>query len=316
MKKLTIILTAFLLLFGLSISAQDLNDAGKAYNEGIEFAKENNTMEAIAAYQECADISKELGDVGEGLKVKAETQISSLYLKLGLDSYKAKEYDTAISLFTVSGEYADKVNKPKSAAKARTYIAATYTAKGNAAVKEKKYEDALANFSKGLEYNPKYFKAYYGMAICYSKQDESTKMEEAVNKVVELGGEDKVVEKAKTLAANHYLNLSGTCIQKESYNEASMMAKKCIEFNPMESTAYYYQALANNNLGNFDQAIAAIQTGMKAEQEDKSNLYFELGRAYEGKGETVQACDAYKGVVSGPNVTAANYQRTTVLSCN
>ena len=217
---------------------------------------------------------------------------------------------------TLSGEYADKISKPKSAAKARTYIAATYTAKGNADVKANKYDDALANFSKGLEYNPKYFKAYYGMAICYNKKDESAEMENAVKKVIELGGDDKVVEKAKTLAANHYLNLSGTCIQKESYNEASMMAKKRIEYNAMEATAYYYQALANNNLGNFDQAISAIQTGMKAEQEDKSNLYFELGRAHEGKGETEKACEAYKGVVSGPNVTAANYQRTTVLSCN
>ena len=92
MKKLSIIITTFLFIFGMSLTAQDLNDAGKAYNEGITLAKENKTMEAIAAYQECADISKELGDVGEGLKIKAETQISSLYLKLGLDAYKAKEY--------------------------------------------------------------------------------------------------------------------------------------------------------------------------------------------------------------------------------
>lgn len=315
MKKLTIIITALFLVFGLSISAQDLNDAGKAYNEGIAFAKENKTMEAITAYQECADISRELGDVGEGLKVKAETQISSLYLKLGLDSYKAKEYDTAISLFALSSEYAKKVNKPKSAAKAKNYIAATYTAKGNGMIKGKNYEGALEDFTKALEYNPKYFKAFYGMAICYNKQDESQLMEDAVNKVVALGGDDKVVAKAQTLAANHYLNLSGTCIQKESFEEASMMAKKCIEYNAGEGTAYYYLALSNNNLGNYDQAIAAIQTGMKAE-EDKSNLYFELGRAHEGKGETEKACEAYQNVSSGPNVDAANYQRTTVLNCN
>ena len=94
------------------------------------------------------------------------------------------------------------------------------------------------------------------------------------------------------------------------------MAKKCLEYNYLETTAYYYQALSNNNLENWDEAISAAELGVKAEKEDKSNLYFELGRAYEGKGDATKACDAYKGVTSGPNVDAANYQRATVLSCN
>jgi tetratricopeptide (TPR) repeat protein len=316
MKKLTIIITAFLFVFTLGLTAQDLNKAGKAYNEGISFAKENQTIEAIASYQKCADICAELGEVGEGLKTKAETQITSLYLKLGIDAYKSKEYDTAVALFKRSGEYAELINNPKSASKANSYIAATYTADGNNLIKEKKYEPAVESFTAALEYKPKYHKAYYGMAISYSKLENTEKMEEAVKKVIEYGGDDDDVEKAKTLAANHYLNLSGLCIQKESYNEANMMAKKCIEYNYLEGTAYYYQALASNNLGNFDEAIKAAETGMKAEQEDKSNLYFELGRAYEGKGDTEKACDAYKNVSSGPNVDAANYQRTQVLSCN
>ena len=65
MKKLTIVLTVFFLVFTMGLSAQDLNDAGKAYNQGIELTKENKTMEAIEKYQKCADIASELGDVGE-----------------------------------------------------------------------------------------------------------------------------------------------------------------------------------------------------------------------------------------------------------
>ena len=102
MKKLTIVLTGLVMMFALGLNAQDLNDAGKAYNKGIELAKDNKTMEAIKSYQKCADISAELGDVGEGLKNKAESQISSLYMKLGIDAYKAKDQDTAIALFKLS----------------------------------------------------------------------------------------------------------------------------------------------------------------------------------------------------------------------
>lgn len=315
MKKLTILITAFIISLSAGLTAQDLNDAGEAYNDAIALTKENKTMEAIQSFQESADICSELGEVGEGLKIKAETQIASLYMKLGIDAYKAKEFDTAISLFGSSQQYAYNVGKADLADKAAGYIATTYAALGNGLYKEKSYEQALTKFDKAIEYKPEYFKAYYGKAICYNKLDNTEGLEEAVNKVIEYGGDDKTVEKAKTLAANYFLNLSGKALQKESYREAAMMAKKCIEYNYLEATAYYYQALSNNSLGNWDEAISAAETGMKAEKGDKSNLYFELGRAFEGKGNVEKACEAYGNVTGGPNMDAANYQRKTVLNC-
>ena len=316
MKKLTIVLSILLITVSQSLTAQDLNDAGKAYNKGISLTKENNQIEAIESYQECAEICEKLGEVGEGLMLKAEKQISSLYMKLGIDAFKVKDYDTAVSYFALSSSYAEKTRNADNIKKARNYTATSYTAKGNALYKEKKYEDAIGFFHTALEFNSEYLKAYYGLALCYNKTGNTVGLEESVNKVIELGGEDKNVKKAKTLAANYFLKLSGEALQAESFNEAAMMAKKTIEYNYMESTAYYYQALANNNLENWDEAIAAVQTGMKAEQEDKSNLFFELGRAYEGKGDITKACESYGKVSSGPNVDAANYQRTTVLHCN
>lgn len=316
MKNLTIILTVIIMAFSGGLVAQDLNAAGEAYNDGIGFAKENQLMEAIESYQDCADICKELGEVGEGLKVKAETQISSIYLKLGIDAYKAKTFDTAISLFELSADYANIIGKPGSVAKANNYIAVCHAAGGNALIKEKKYADAIGKFKTSLEYNPQFFKAYYGMAICYSKTDSTEALESSVKKVIELGEEDKTVQKAENLAAKYFLKLSGNAIQKENYREASMMAKRSIEYNYLEPTAFYYQALSNNYMGNFDEAITAVQLGIKAKPEDESNLQFELGRAYEGKADNTKACEAYAKVVSGPNVDAAAYQRTTVLGCN
>lgn len=316
MKKLTTVLTALLIMLAMGISAQDLNDAGKAYNKAIELSKENKTYEAIEKYQKCADISAELGDVGEGLKVKAETQITSLYMKLGVDAYKAKTYDTAISLFKLSVKNADASGNEESSKKAKSYIATSLSAKGNNLYREKKYEEALNIFTEAIEYNPEYFKAYYGKAICYNKIGNTEGLEEAVSKVIELGGEDKTVEKSKNLAATYFLNLSGKAIQAESYREAAMFAKKCTEYNYLEPTAYYYQALSLNNFASYGDAIKAVEGGLKAEKGDQSNLYFELGRAYEGTGNTAKACEAYGKVTDGPNVGAAEYQRTTVLSCN
>lgn len=316
MKKLTIVLSILLITVSQSLTAQSLNDAGKAYNKGISFTKENNQIKAIESFQKCAEICEELGDVGEGLMTKAQTQITSLYMKLGIDAFKTKNHDTAVSYFSLSASYAEKTGNTNNVKKARNYTATTYTAQGNSLYKLKKYEDAIGFFHTALEYNSEYFKAYYGLAVCYNKTGNTEGLEESVKKVIELGGEDKNVKKAKTLASNYFLNLSGEALQAESFNEACMMAKKSIEYDYMQSTAYYYQALAYNNLENWDQAIEAAQLGMKAKQGDKSNLFFELGRAFEGKGDIPKACESYGKVSSGPNVDAANYQRTTVLHCN
>lgn len=316
MKKLTIILTVLFMAATTGLFSQDLNDAGKAYNKGIELSKENDLIGAIESYSKCANICQDLGDVGEGLKVKAETQISSLYLKLGINAYKAKTLDTAISLFALSADYADMVGKPESAKKAKNYGAACHAAQGNALIKEKKYNDAIGKFKEATEINPEFFKAYYGLAICYSKTDSVEKMETAVNKVIKMGGEDAIVEKARKLAGSYFLTLCGEAIEAENFREAAMMSKKSIDYYNLNTTAYYYQALSNNNIGNFDQAIQAVIVGKKVEEGDESNLNFELGRAYEGKDDKVKACEAYRNVTSGPNVDAANYQVSTVLQCD
>ena len=75
-------------------------------------------------------------------------------------------------------------------------------------------------------------------------------------------------------------------------------------------------ALAYNKQKKYADAISAANTGINLEAGDKSNLQFELGKAYEGKGDAANACTAYKAVVSGPNIKAAAFQVKEVLKCN
>ena len=98
MKKITIVLSIVLMTFATGLLAQNLNSAGKAYNKGIELAGEGKTMEAIESYNKCAEICAELGEVGEGLKIKAETQVTNLYMNMGVEQLKAKKYDSAVVL--------------------------------------------------------------------------------------------------------------------------------------------------------------------------------------------------------------------------
>jgi len=316
MKKLAIILTVFFVTITMGLTAQNLNSAGKAYNKGIEFSKEGNTSGAIESYQKCADICSELGEVGEGLKIKAETQICNIYMKMGVEKFKAKNYDSAIILFTESDKYAKLIDDPSTTAKLNSYFAASYTGSGNSLYKGKKYKAAVENYNKAIEYNPEYPKAWYGLVLGYSKLDESGMLEESVKKVQEYSPDEQLKTKAKLAAGKYFLKVCGEALQEENYSIATMMADRSIQYNNEDPTVFYYLALASNGQANWANAQKAAMKAISFEQEDQSNYYFELGRAYEGQGDTEKACEAYSGVTEGPNTEAAKFQRNQVLHCN
>ena len=66
----------------------------------------------------------------------------------------------------------------------------------------------------------------------------------------------------------------------------------------------------------YSKAIEAANKALELNEGDKSDIYFEIGQAQEGKGNTAGACSAYKKVTGGNNIETAKYQMTTVLKCS
>jgi tetratricopeptide (TPR) repeat protein len=316
MKKLTIILTVLFMTITTGLMAQNLNTAGKAFNKGLELNKEGNLLEANESFAKCASICAELGEVGEGLKLNAETQICNNFMKMGVASFKEKKYDSALILFTESEKYATIIDDPTTNSKLGTYFAATYTGQGNALYKKTKFAKAVESYNKALEYNDKYPNAYYGLILGYKKLDDSGMLEESLTKLKECTSDEKLLTKGNLAAAGYFLKQSGKAIQEENYKVASMMAHRSISYNQQEPTAFYYLALASNATENWGNAQKSALKAISFEEEDQANYYFELGRAYEGLGDTEKACEAYASVSDGPNKQAATYQRVTVLKCN
>jgi len=315
MKKLTIVLSIVMMTFASGLMAQNLNTAGKAYNKGIELAGEGKTVEAIESYNKCADICAELGEVGEGLKVKAETQITNLYMNIGVEKLKAKNYDTAIILLDQTKVYADKVGDEATLNKLNSYFAAAYTGKGMELYKKTKYKKSVEEYNKALEYNSDYPSAHYYLVLSYVKLDDSGMLEESVKNVMLYSTNEEQKTKANLAASTYFLKAGHDAVKEEQYNIASAMAEKSIQYKPDNAAAFYIMAIAYNEQGNFANATKAALKSVSYEGEDKSSYYFELGRAYEGSGENEKACEAYAQVTKGPNKEAAQYQRVNVLRC-
>lgn len=296
---------------------QTINDAGVAFNQGVEAAKLGNFDGAIENYLLCIDICEQLGPEGDELKQKATAQIAKQYLNSGINSYKNKDYNEAIRKFEESSKFAGEVGDTETKAKADNYLAVFYSAFGMSSWKKDEFEKAMDYFDKSLAIDPANTKALLGVGLVYKSQNNEAEMKKAIDKCIAVGSaDDKYAQQAKTLAYKYYMSRGGKELQAGNYSNAIEKFNTSMEYGKPTGETYYYMAVAFNGSTDYDKAIEAANNGLAAGDGDSSNLNFELARAYEGKGETTSACETYKKVASGPNLEAAKHKVEVELKCD
>jgi len=316
MKRIRIVAVIMMISVAFSTIAQTLDDAGAAFNQGIQFSKDLKYAEAAAAYEQTIKICTQVGDDGMELQIKAEQQLPSTYFNAAKGLFDAKNYKDAIPYFEKSIEYAVKMGETKTADASRTYLAGIYTALGNTDLKNEALDQAIEKYNKALTYKEGYYKAYYGLGVVYKKQENLPMMKEAFDKVIAMGGDDaKTIGNAKDAATSAYQKAGALALQSKKYSAAVENLLTSQEYNNTEPRTYFYLAIAYNGLSKPDEAITAATKALELQTEDKSDIYFELGKSYEKKGDNASACENYKKVTAGDNVAAAKYQMETVIKC-
>ena len=316
MKKLFLVFVVFIGGMLTVAQSQDLNQAGESFNEGIAAQQGEDFPTAIAAYEKALSISNQLGDDGADLAMKSEKQLSYCYFSNGKNLYQEKKFNEAIQNFTKSVEYSKKAGDDKTEDAAKTYIAGIKTAYGNSSLKKEEYDKALGYYDEALNVKPDYIKAEYGKGLVYKKTEDLANMKISLDKVIAAGEEgDKDVENARNAAYLAFRNAGALSLQSGSNDEAVKNLNISLEYDNTDPRAYYYLAVAYNGASQWDNAVSAASKGLELNPDDKSDTYFELGKAYEGKGDSESACGAYKNVSTGANVNAAKYQMEQVLKC-
>jgi tetratricopeptide (TPR) repeat protein len=87
------------------------------------------------------------------------------------------------------------------------------------------------------------------------------------------------------------------------------------EYNNTEPRTWLYLAMAYNGLSKWDKAMTAAKKALELTTGDKYDIYYELGRSNEGKGDKSSACDYYKKVTGGSHAVEAKYRGQQVLKC-
>ncbi len=314
------LLLASMIMLTFVVMAQSVEDAGAKYNEGNEFYKEKDYSNAVTSYEAALSIANEAGADADDLKGSIEKQLMNAYYKNGLAHYKARKFDAAIAFFEKGYASSEKLGNASMKKKTSSYIAKVRSSKGNSLLKSNKINEAFAEYEMAIEILPTYPNAYYGKGMVYKSKDDMANMMISMDKAIELGATNpkaaKIVKKAKSTTSKTLVNAGAKEIQKEHGKKAAEYIVSSFKYAPGNAKAYYYLSLAYNNTKSWDKAIEAANKAIGLEADDKGDMYFALGQAYEGKGDASGACTAYKNVTSGPNIEAAKYQITQVLKCN
>ncbi|NOR88107.1 MAG: tetratricopeptide repeat protein [Bacteroidales bacterium] len=314
--------TLILLFVGLLSSsfAQDLNEAGTAFNDGNEAYKAKKYAEAVNYYKSSIDACQLIGGDAADLQLKVEAQIVNAYYKKALTLYKGKKFDEAVAELETTIKAAENVDNASIAKKAKAYIPKVYSSQGMGLLKAKKYDESLAIFDKALKYKEECVNAYYGQGLALkAKGDIDGAVVSFDNALLSAEGNPKAaktVKKVKNAGQKMLESNAAKELQIEHTEKAIGYLNASLKYGSTSANTYYMLALAYNKQKKYDDAIKAANDALAIEQGDASNIQFELGKSYEAKGKTALACTAYNAVVSGPNVKAAQFQNKEVLKCN
>jgi len=314
--------TLILVTFSFSAFAQDINQAGEIYNQGNEALKAGNYEVALQKYEESIKLASTLGVEGEQLVSGAKANIPTCYYQLGIAAYKKKNYDGAMTQMESSIKYGKEYNDLKTVSKAESTIPKLYYSRGLTFYKGKDYSKAIEDFNKAIELNPNFAKAYRLIGLSYSEVGEKGKMLESFStglEIAEKEGDSETAKKIKS-AAKSRIQKEGTMkLQAQNWDEALPYFNELLKYDPDNKDNFYYLAMANNGLKNWDEAINSAQKGLSFSSEDsdeyKAKFYYELGNAFKGSGQIDKACEAYKNASYGDFVTGAEYLIKEDLKC-
>lgn len=306
------------------ISAQSIDEARDLYNQGGQATTDGDLVTAIQNFEECIamceTIYEEEEDVdAEELMMQVQKSMPVLYWQMSQGKVKEKDYKSSLEYALKAKEAANAVNDEEIASKASEMASKLYYSFGLRSYKSKTYDDALTNLDNSISENVSNFKAHLLKVVIFKETDNEESLIAATKAVMAVPEADDNKDKAISLTSNYFYNAGVKAKQSSDYNKAIAYIQTSFEFNPDNADGYYLLASIYNSQENWDEAISAVNEGLKHEESSadaKARFYYELGNSYLGKGDNSSACDAYSKSAYGVYTENATYQMTEVLKCN
>ncbi len=236
MKRSILLLLIFLFSTAFVI-AQENNrspEAGNAYNNGNNFAKQRKYPEAIKAYKEA---------------IKNDSNFPKAYANLGICYKKTGEYELAKGAYKKAIElnpkfenvyvalgnlYKDQLSDQESAINTYNAVVTSindksskaYFGLGDVYYKKKNYKKGIEYFTKAVKFNAKYGKAYDILGSCQLEERKFVDAENSFKNAVKYGSSKTSKGRSNYKLGNVYLEMRKYKDAESAFTSASRTCKK------------------------------------------------------------------------------------------
>lgn len=322
-RKMKTLLLIALISLPVVMFGQTMEEAKKAFNQGIEAFNGQDLQAAIDNFNQCIDICATLyedeeNEEAEELMYSTMEKVPGLYYNLAVQQIKNKEIEVGIENAQKAKETGDLYDDDDTYAKAVDLLANVYTILGGMKMKKQDYTGAQADFDKAIAEKSDYAKAYFYKAVVSKEQDDDAGVKDNAKKAIEFAGTDrKMSSQATSLAHKHFLKKGNDAKGSSNYNSAVDYLNSALEFEPTDGVTLTLLAASYSAMGKYDMAIetASKAVDQETDLDKKYGLYFEIASAYEKSGNTASACEYYSKVTGGAYLESAKYQMEHVLKC-
>jgi tetratricopeptide (TPR) repeat protein len=329
LKKIFLIMV--LAMTTVAVNAQStLTDAINAYNQARELATAKDFDTAISMYEEAITIADELGQEGQDIKQRSEKAIPQMYFQRAVVAYNTfkgdpsiPNLDEAIEEFGEAEEMGQESGDTQVQSKSRGVLAQLYYQKATMLFKREEFEAADEALNQAIQTNSNYAKAYYQKGLVYKKTNPNDvegimSFYDRAIAVGEQVNDNGTVRQARESAHGELLFRGGKAIEAGNSTQAIEFLELSLEYDSGSADSYYRLAEASNKLGRRDAAIQHAQKALDLEpggNTDKAKIYFELGVAYQAKGNKGEACKALSSASYGSFKSSAEHKMEFELKC-
>ena len=308
MKK--VVLMAVALLSFAMVSAQSAGEIVAKYNEGAAALQAKDWTKALANFESVVKGGADSEDSNVvNCVATAKKYIPTCYQRIGTAAAGRKDFAAAIENLTKAAEKAELWGDMQGKAKSNMILAKVYQVQGGEAFNAEDYITAVAVFEKGYAANPRNTDMALNLAESYFKLGEYQKGMDVCNNICGMNATkyaDAIASAREKMSM--YTNNEVARLQQAGDNDGIIaMAEAMLSTDPTSALAEKIRIQAYNNKKDYDKVIELGETAALAQtdDEDKSDVYFILGAAYNAKEMKPQAIVNLEKVVAGNSVEPA-----------
>ncbi|MDZ7773283.1 MAG: tetratricopeptide repeat protein [Balneolaceae bacterium] len=329
------ILTAILglLVVGLAaadLRAQDRAAAVEAFNTARDLAQQGNYEKAISQYNQARANAVALGEEGQDIVERIEDALPRVHFFQARSIFESnnppssvEQYDQIISAFSEAASVGEDYGDTEIQTKAAGVVTQMYNNKASYLIRQENYEEALTAVNVALERNPSYSNALYQKALALKNlqrpQEEVLAAYDKAIEVAEQQGNSQVQNSASESAANYLFAMGADHAMNDNYTQAIELLNGSPGTRaPGVADAYDRLAFTYNKRSDWQQGLDYARQALEYSTggaADQAKIYYELGLAYKGMGNTEEACSAFRNALHGDFTDPARNQIEEQLEC-